>query len=95
MEFIELNWLCKYTKKVRSSQTAIVMLNSAKHSFSLKLSLSAAKLSNWNGNFSDFIDLQGKNQVWQILSNFTKVCWLYILQLYIAHNFQIVANSRQ
>ena len=34
--------------------------------------LSVAK-NNWNGNFSDFIDLQGKKQVWQILSNFTKV----------------------
>ena len=28
---------------------------------------------NWNRNFPDFIDLQGKKQVWQILPNFTEV----------------------
>ena len=28
---------------------------------------------NWSDNFPDFIDLQGKKQVWQILPNFTEV----------------------
>ena len=27
----------------------------------------------WDGNFSDFIDLQEKKQVWQILFNFINV----------------------
>ena len=31
MECIGLNWLCKHTKKVRSSQAAILILNWAKH----------------------------------------------------------------
>ena len=43
-----------------------------KYSVTKQMLLSVAK-NNWNGNFSDFIDLQGKKQVWQILSNFTKV----------------------
>ena len=37
-----------------------------------KATLSIAE-NNWNGHFSDLIDLQGKKQVWQILSNFTQV----------------------
>ena len=31
MECIELNWLCKYIKKIRSSQPAIPILNWVKH----------------------------------------------------------------
>ena len=40
--------------------------------FHLWESLSVVK-NNWNRNFYDFIDLQEKWQVWQILSNLTKV----------------------
>ena len=39
MECIELHWLCKHMKQVRSSQAAIVVLNWAKHGFSLWVSL--------------------------------------------------------
>ena len=35
---IELNWLCKHIKKVRSSQPAIFVLNWTKHCFSLWVS---------------------------------------------------------
>ena len=35
MECIELNWLCKHMKKVRSSQAAILVLDWIKHSFYL------------------------------------------------------------
>ena len=38
--------------------------------------------NNWNDNFSDFIGLQGKRQVWNILSNFTKVA-VFIPCIYI------------
>ena len=33
MECIELNWLCKHMKKIRSSQPAIPVLNGVKHQF--------------------------------------------------------------
>ena len=36
---IELNWLCKHIKKLRSSQPAILVLNWLKHSFSRWVSL--------------------------------------------------------
>ena len=36
---IELIWLCKHMKKVRSSQPAILVPNWIKHSFSLRVSL--------------------------------------------------------
>ena len=36
--YIELNWLCKHTKKVRSSQGIILVMNWVKHSFSLWVS---------------------------------------------------------
>ena len=42
--------------------------------------------NNWNGNFSDFINFQGKKQVWHILSNSAKVAgfitcnYIYIWQ---------------
>ena len=36
---IELNWLCKHMKKVRSSLTAILVLNRVKHSFPMWVSL--------------------------------------------------------
>ena len=39
---------------------------------SLWVSLNVVKTS-WNGNFCEFIDLPEKRQVWQILSNFTKL----------------------
>ena len=39
MECIELNWLCKHMKKVRSSQAAILVMNWVKQSFSLWVSL--------------------------------------------------------
>ena len=39
MEYIELNWLCKYLKKMRSSQTVILVLNWVKQSSSLWVSL--------------------------------------------------------
>ena len=39
MECIELNWLCKHTKKVRSSQPPFPVLNWVKHSLSLWASL--------------------------------------------------------
>ena len=39
MEWLELNCLCKHMKKVRSDQTAILVLNWVKYSFSLWLSL--------------------------------------------------------
>ena len=44
MECIELNWLCKNMKKVRSSQAAIFVLNWIKYSFSLRLSLKKWKI---------------------------------------------------
>ena len=34
MECIELNWLCKHMKEVRSSQASIFVINWVKHSFS-------------------------------------------------------------
>ena len=40
MECIELNWLCKHMKKIRSSQTSISINPCTKHSFSLWVSLS-------------------------------------------------------
>ena len=39
MECIKLNWLCKHTKKVKSSQTAILALNWVNHSIFLWVSL--------------------------------------------------------
>ena len=43
MECIELNWLCKLMKKVKSCQAAIVVLNWVKHGFSLWVSLKKSK----------------------------------------------------
>ena len=39
IECIELNWLCKHMKKIRSSQAPISVLNWVKHNFSLWVSL--------------------------------------------------------
>ena len=36
---IELNWLCRHIKNIRSSEPAILVLNWIKHSFSLWVSL--------------------------------------------------------
>ena len=41
MECIELNWMCKHVKKVRSSKAVVLVLNWVKHSFSLWVSLKA------------------------------------------------------
>ena len=43
MECLELNWLYKHIKKVRSSQAAIFVLNWVKQSFSLCVSLRSNK----------------------------------------------------
>ena len=48
---IELNWLCKHIKKVRSCQPAIFVLNWIKHSFSLWIPLSVSvkpTFNTWN-----------------------------------------------
>ena len=37
IEYIELNWLCKYIKKIRSSQAAILVLNWVKQFFSVSI----------------------------------------------------------
>ena len=39
----------------------------------LKSAILSIVKNNWNRNFSDFIDLQVKRQVWLILPNCTKV----------------------
>ena len=43
--------------------------------------------NNWNGSFSDFIDLQGKKIGLAHLVQFYLSCWLYTLQLFIVGNF--------
>ena len=51
MECVELNWLCEHMKKVRNSLAVILILNWAKQSVSLWLSLKHQKLrfdSWWN-----------------------------------------------
>ena len=42
MEYIELNWLCKHIKKIRSSQPTILVLNWIKHGFSLWVSFKSS-----------------------------------------------------
>ena len=39
MERVELNWLNKFMEKVRNYQTAIIVLNLVKYSFSLRVTL--------------------------------------------------------
>ena len=45
--------------------------------------------NNWNGNFSDFINFQGKKQVWHILSNSAKVAG------FITCNYIYMATFKQ
>lgn len=72
--FISIFWslICIWTlPQIFSCEGCVLQLFCHKAEAAYDI-LSVVK-NNWDGDFSNFIDLYEKKQVWQILSNFTKV----------------------
>ena len=81
-ECIKHNWLCKHMKKVRSSQTAILIQNWVKHIFSLYCIIYGQRiyqkaLPNWLCHYSLFLI----NSFWQYLS-FANIFFQYNSEVY-------------